>query len=125
MERKVYYKYMFIIGAIWNLAVAIPLLIISYFINPGLSTLGLIYYQGFLISIILFGIGYYIVGKDINKNHAIILLGIVGKILVFTFFLTYFLLGIMTIFEVSAATIDLIFACLFIEFLINFEKVES
>ncbi len=123
MERTIYYKYMFIIGAIWNLAVAIPLLIMSYFINLGLSTLGLIYYQGFLISIILFGIGYYIVGKDINKNHAIVLLGIVGKILVFTFFLAYFLLGIMTILEVIASTIDLIFACLFIEFLINFEKV--
>ena len=123
MERKVYYKYMFIVGAIWNLAVAISLLIMSYFINLGFSTLGLIYYQGFLNSVILFGIGYYIVGRDINKNHAIVLLGIAGKITVFTFFLAYFLLGIMTIFEVIAGTIDLIFACLFIEFLINFEKV--
>jgi len=125
LERTVYYKYMFIIGAIWNLGIAIPLLIMSYFVNLGLSTLGLIYYQGFLNSVILFGIGYYIVGRDINKNHAIVLLAIVGKIQVFTFFLAYFLLGIMTIFEVIAGTIDLIFACLFIEFLINFEKVKS
>ena len=123
MEKTVYYKYMFIIGAIWNLAVAIPLLIMSYIITTGLSTLGLIYYQAFLNSVILFGFGYYIVGRDINKNHGIVLLGIIGKILVFIFFLTYFILGIMTIFEVLAGTIDLIFACLFIEFLIKFEKV--
>jgi len=123
LEKTVYYKYMFIIGAIWNLAVAIPLLIMSYIITTGLSTLGLIYYQAFLNSVILFGFGYYIVGRDINKNHGIVLLGIIGKILVFIFFLTYFILGIMTIFEVLAGTIDLIFACLFIEFLIKFEKV--
>ena len=114
---------MFIIGAIWNLAAAISLLIMSYFINLGLSTLGLIYYQFFLNSVILFGIGYFIVGININKNHGIVLLGIVGKIGVFTYFLAYFILGIMTILLVIAGIIDLIFACLFVEFLLNFEKV--
>ncbi|MFX0187774.1 MAG: hypothetical protein ACFE8A_08565 [Candidatus Hodarchaeota archaeon] len=123
MEKKAYYKYMLIIGSIWNLALAVPILIMSFFISPGLSILGLLYYQAFLWAVILFGIGYGVVGLNIDNNHALIVLGVIGKILVFLYYMVYFLLGILDISYVMIGTGDLIFALLFIEFLINYKKL--
>jgi hypothetical protein len=123
MEKKTYYKYILIIGSIWNLALAIPILLMSFFINPGLSMLGLLYYQAFLWAVILFGIGYGVVGLNLDKNHAVIVLGVIGKILVFLYYLIYFLLGVLDITYVLVGTGDLIFAILFIEFLLNYKKL--
>ena len=123
MEKRVYYKYMFMIGSIWNLVLAIPILIMSFFINPGLSILGLLYYQAFLWAVILFGIGYGAVGLNIDKNHLIIVLGVIGKILVFVYYLLYFLIGILDISYVIVGTGDFIFNILFIEFLVNYKKL--
>jgi len=62
MDRKIDYKYLFIIRAIWNLVVSILMFILSFFVNPGLNELGLLFHRGFLHAVMLFGIGYYLVG---------------------------------------------------------------
>lgn len=123
MDRKIYYKYLFIIGAIWNLALSILMFILSFFVNPGLNEMGLLFHRGFLHAVMLFGIGYYLVGRNLEKNHAMVSMGMLGKILVFGYFLAYFIFGVVDITYFFTGIIDLIFAALFIEFLINFEKM--
>lgn len=95
MDRKIYYKYLFIIGAIWNLAISILMFILSFFVNPGLNESDLFIHRGFLNAVMLFGIGYYLVGRNLEKNHAMVSMGALGKILVFGYFLTYFIFGVV------------------------------
>ena len=125
MEKKDYYKYMFIIGAIWNLFLAVPMFTMSFFDASGFSGASLMYYQGFMMAVILFGIGYLIVGLNLDDNHAIILLGIIGKVLLFVFFLSYYLLGYIPFYTVIMGVVDLIFSILFIEFLMNYKKIQE
>ena len=90
---------MFVIGAIFALAVGIPIFILFLFYNPGLTPAGQLYNLFFRIATVLNGIGYYIVGRDINKNHGIVLLGIIGKIIIFIFFLVAFFQLLNLVFE--------------------------
>ncbi len=54
-------------------------------------------YRGFLLSILLFGVGYYLVSRDTSQNRGIVWLGAVGKVLVFGFFTDAFLEGHATV----------------------------
>ncbi len=115
--------YILIIGAIWNIIISLLIFLGSFFANPGLNELGLVYYQMFSMVVLLFGIGYYLVARDLENNHAIISLGVIGKILVFIFMLTYYILGVVDATSLVTGIIDFIFGILFIEFLVNFKKI--
>lgn len=123
LDKKKYYMYMLIIGAIWNIIISLLIFLGSFFANPGLNELGIVYYQMFSMVVLLFGIGYYLVGRDLENNHAIISLGVIGKILVFIFMLIYYILGVVDAISLFIGIIDFIFGILFIEFLINFTKI--
>ena len=125
LDKKKYYMYMLIIGAIWNIIISLLIFLGSFFANPGLNELGLVYYQMFSMVVLLFGIGYYLVGRDLENNHAVISLGVIGKILVFIFMLTYYILGVVDAMSLVIGIIDFIFAILFIEFLVNFKKIQK
>ena len=112
-----------LLQGLWNLIIGIPILILSYFTNPGLSLVGLLNYQLWFYAVILFGIGYYTVGKNIDKNHIVIALGATGKIIVFIHIIAYFLINVIDITYFIAGIGDLIFAILFIEFLVNYKKL--
>ena len=123
LDKKKYYMYMLIIGAIWNIIISLLIFLGSFFANPGLNELGIVYYQMFSMVVLLLGIGYYLVGRDLDNNHAIISLGVIGKILVFVFMLIYYILGVVDAISLFIGIIDFIFGILFIEFLINFTKI--
>jgi len=125
LDKKKYYMYMLIIGAIWNIIISLLIFLGSFFANPGLNELGLVYYQMFSMVVLLFGIGYYLVGRDLENNHAVISLGVIGKILVFIFMLTYYIMGVVDAMSLVIGIIDFIFAILFIEFLVNFKKIQK
>jgi hypothetical protein len=121
-----YYKKLFFIGALWNFGAAF----IFYFLHgPLFSFLGMqpvgdaMFVQLFSMAVLLFGVGYYWVSRDLNRNHGILKLGIAGKVIVFTI-LTYHLLfhGCIHWLLALAGVVDLIFAVLFIKFLMAFEK---
>ena len=118
MEKRVYYKYLFIIGAFWCWIGVIILLLI----NTGLSGETLVYFQTSLLAVIVMGIGYFMVGANLDKNHGIVIMGIIGKVLVFILTLTYYFLGVLNIEYVIIGTVDLIFAFLFLEFLVKGEE---
>ena len=70
----------------------------------------------------VFGIGYYWVSKDIHQNHAVVKMGIIGKIIVFVGLTADAVAGNISILLVGPGIIDLIFAILFIEFLSTAKK---
>ena len=118
---------MFIIGALWNLILGL-----MFFLFPALGDTvyditgtevppSLVFYHAFFGIVFIFGIGYYLVARDLDKNHAIVLLGAIAKTFVFLLFLIYFIIGDSNIVPVIFVIGDLIFACLFAEFLINYK----
>jgi len=129
MDKRDYYKYLFIIGAIWNWAASLPFILIVL-TNPNMLLAfgldvppSLIWVQIFLACVFLFGIGYFLVGREIEDNHAVALIGALAKIVVFIAFVYYFAIGDVPLFLVLLGTGDLIFAILFLEFLVNFDKL--
>ncbi len=90
MKNANYYKILFLIAGIWNLGVAIPCWIGSVFMPDVFfnifnmpSPASLFSFHAMFLFIIVFGIGYMTVSRDITKNHGIILIGLLGKILFF------------------------------------------
>jgi hypothetical protein len=73
--------------------------------------------------VIIMGIGYLIVGLNIDQNHWIVLMGIIGKLSVFVFFTIQYINGDIALLKLIIAIGDLIFAILFVEFLLNFKKL--
>ena len=122
MDKRVYYKWLFIIAAIHAWLLTVPSLILS-FIEPPFAQETLYYYQGSLVLVILFALGWFIVSIDIGKNHGIVLISIIAKLLVFIFFTAYYIQGLNTIIEFTIGICDLIFAILYIEFLVNYKKL--
>lgn len=129
MNKIKYYKYLFIISAFFNWANALSFFFLSVFDPSIFLTFGTLYpptlffLHALLGLIFTYGIGYYIVGRDINKNHGVVVLGVVSKLVFFSCCVIYFLLGDLAFIMVVFGSFDFIFACLFVEFLINFEKI--
>lgn len=132
MKNANYYKILFLIAGIWNLGVAIPCWIGSVFMPDVFfnifnmpSPASLLPFHAMFLFIIVFGIGYITVSRDITKNHGIILIGLLGKILFFIVCVIALSLNKANIMLLVTGIIDLIFAILFIEFLLKTKKVSS
>ncbi len=80
----------------------------------------LFWFHLFFGYIFIFGIGYLIVYQDITKNKGIVVLGISEKFLTFIGSLIYFVLGDINLLALLLVVTDLVYGCLFIEFLLNF-----
>ena len=66
--------------------------------------------------------GYYWVSSDINQNNALVKTGLISKALFFLIMLGYTISGDFNWLAMIPASIDLIFAMLFIEFLKNYKN---
>jgi len=111
----------FVAAAIFNFLVGLPLLLdptmvkllplpSGDFIWPRLA--------GALI--VMFGVGYWIVSTNLDRNRGIIGIGAAGKLLVVLILLIYWFKGTIGFWSFSVSIIDLIFAVLFIRFLTRF-----
>ena len=116
---------MFLIGAIWNW-VATSTFIFGYKILFPLFGMQLPVYPVFFLMFLglcfVFGIGYYWVSKDLTKNHDIVRLGIVGKLIVFVGLSWAGITGQVHFILIGPGIVDLVFAILFIEFLKTYKK---
>lgn len=128
MDKKTYYKFMFLISGLWNIAGGALLFILS-FTSPSVFELSatsephtLLFYHSMVALIISFGVGYYIVSKDIKKNEGVVIIGTLVKFLFFLANLVYFLMGDVNFNFVMIGLGDLFFVVLFIEFLMNKKK---
>ena len=69
--------------------------------------------------VFVFGLGYIIVSNDLNKNHDIVKLGALSKILAFLVIFHGCIINILPPILYIAAFIDLIWAAVFIYFIKN------
>ena len=124
-SRKRYHKTMFFIGALWNWGVSLLFISLSIadkqLLSPFLNRIpeSMVCFYAFLAAVFIFGLGYYWISKSVRRNRDIIKMGILGKIAVFTIFLTYTIFGEVTLLGLMAAIVDLVFAGLFVEVLIT------
>jgi hypothetical protein len=132
MGTSSYYKKLFFIAGLWNIVLAVPAWLGMIF-QPefasgifGMAPPAILFpYHAMFWLIISFGVGYLIVSRDITKNHGIVVIGILGKTL-------YFIDCVITLAMKQANLVlllvgmgDLIFACLFLEFLYTFSKKQQ
>ena len=119
MTRPSYYKWMFYVAAVFNWVMTAALLLgvnVILGISIPLDSLGR---QLVCLLIAVFGYGYYLVGRDITRNEGIVVLGIVGKVLIFVVFLANAIAGRLPYSILLPASGDLLFVILFFEFLLN------
>ncbi|MGC9778529.1 MAG: hypothetical protein HZR80_04745 [Candidatus Heimdallarchaeota archaeon] len=126
MNKAIYYKYMFMVAGIgYILAVLAPtvdtfLQIFVIYKKPEIY----IWLYSFLFLIINLGFMYFLVGLDITKNHLVVSAGILLKISLFMIYLIFFIMNLCGIPMLVVGAVDLVFAALFIEFFINFKKLD-
>jgi hypothetical protein len=78
-----FYRRMFLVGALWNVVGGLLIAVATSWV---FSMAGLhppdppVFYDAWLALAITFGIGYYMVYKDMYGNKGIVVLGIIGKL---------------------------------------------
>lgn len=118
---------LFLAAAAWNILVGAAALAfrpfaVELFYGPAALTddlLARLTWGDFWINVILLGLGYYIVSRDTSKNHGLVRLGILGKLGVAAIVTHRYLTGLARPALLLPAAVDLIFAILFITFLID------
>jgi hypothetical protein len=124
MKREKYYRSLFLIAALWAWLVSVPYIFIYRYTFP---LVGMKIPESpvwFLLSclcVATFGLGYFLVSRNIGKNQGIVIIGMVGKIMVFILFLFSTITGEISPLLMISASADLLFAVLFAEFLL-FDK---
>lgn len=116
---------MFFVAAFWNISIgliglscydfAIRMLFGAQAVTDNL--LALIFFRFFMIAVIIFGAGYYVVSRDLFANRAVIWMGLAAKLIIFFTFLYYYALGQAGWFSVFGSSGDFAFSILFIMFL--------
>ena len=128
MPKETYYKKMFFIGALWNWSVSLSFALGYKILFPlfGMELPNyLVFFMMFLGLVFVYGIGYFWVSRDINKNHDIVRMGIIGKLIVFVALLWAWVDGEVPVILVGAGIVDLIFTILFIIFLNTYKQMET
>ncbi len=125
MDRSLYYKRLFVVGAIWNWGAAILFFFASAMV---LAMLGMapVNYPGIMqlamALVFALGIGYYWVSKDITTNHDLVKVGVIAKVPAGSILVYYYLAGSFHPLLALCGAVDLLFAVLFIEFLLHMNK---
>ena len=129
MDKRKYYKIVFLSGSLWNITIAVIFTLLTLFALPLAATLfklaippSLVFICGFLALVFAIGIGLYTVSVDIDKNHGVVQMCAVEKYLVFIVFLIFFIMGDYNIGLFLPVVVDLIYGILFTEFLLNYKK---
>ena len=125
MSEK-FYKKVFLIGALWNVAGGAVIVLFTGWIFSSANLTPptpSVYYYSWIALFVTFGIGYYMVYQDMYGNKNLVILGIIGKL----GFAAVFLAGIaamsgqIPLFFLIPVIGDLVFVVLYGMFL-NFAK---
>jgi hypothetical protein len=97
IDKKDYYKYLFLTGAIWNIVLGIISILSPLFMTGSFTALGieeppsLMFYHLFFGVALVYGIGFYLLSTNLDQNHGIVILGVIGKLGCFSHLVTIFL----------------------------------
>jgi len=124
MSSKFFLK-TFLFASLWNVSIGLTGIFftdfsIGLFFGPDAVTAGFLaelFFRLFMIAVIIFGAGYYIVSRDITLNRGIVWMGLVSKLILFVVFLIYYITGSATIMALLAVTGDFLWSLIFILFL--------
>lgn len=120
-----FWQKMFFIGALWNISIGLIGLCFYNFAMRMLfgdqavtdNLLTLIFFRFFMLAVIIFGVGYYIVSRNLWANRAVVWMGLTAKLVIFFTFIYYYLRGQASWFSVFGSSGDFAFSILFILFL--------
>jgi hypothetical protein len=124
MQKANYYKNFFLISSLWNFAAGLLCWLGAIFMTDFLFDLfemplpdSLFPFHVMFFFVIMLGIGYYIVSRDISKNRGIVQIGMWAKTGFFLITLITVLINEANYLVALFGLVDLIFAVLFFEFL--------
>ncbi len=125
MQSDSFFSKMFFLAGLWNLGIGLIGLFftdfsVALFFGQNAVTanfLALVMFRLFMVAIIIFGIGYYIVSRALMLNRGIIWLGLVSKIILFVIFIFFFFTGKATLIAALALTGDFLWSLLFLLFI--------
>lgn len=120
-----FFTRMFVLAGMWNAGIGLTGLFftgfsISLFFGQRevfLDSAGLLMFRLFMVAVIIFGAGYYIVSRGLTLNRGIVCLGLASKIILFITFILLFIKGETTLLAALAVTGDFLWSLLFILFL--------
>jgi hypothetical protein len=126
-SRMRYYRRVFLAAAAWNAFAAGAVLFLltnrMFRMRLGISNpadpLSL---QLLASCLLLFGLGYYWVSRALSENHGLVKLGVIGKIVVFILFFGHALAETIPVTLAVPSVVDLLFAALFLEFLVHWGR---
>ena len=127
MDKNSYYKYLFLIAALWNWVIAIMFMLIPILSPSSAADFGTeipptwYFAEGFFWFVFLFGLLFYVTAKNLEKYHDLATIFVAEKVGIFIISLVFFLIGDINIDTLLITVGDLIFGILFLEFLIKFE----
>ncbi|MCK5841409.1 MAG: hypothetical protein KAH31_04530 [Candidatus Sabulitectum sp.] len=120
-----FYSRMFLLAALWNVIATVAGLAFYQFqlqLFFGSEAYTNCFYQALfyriaITAVLIFGIGYYMVSRQITANRGIVWLGALGKLSLFCAFTCFFISGKVTAIAFVLALGDLVWATLFLMFL--------
>jgi hypothetical protein len=126
---ETFYRRMFLVASVWNIGGGV---VIASFGGLIFSRVGLslpeppAYFHSWIALFMVFGVGYYMVYRDMYSNKNIVILGILGK-LGFAIIFAYNMIAYpnkIPLFFLAPLIGDLVFVALFLAFL-NFARKQA
>ncbi len=120
-----FYSKMFLVSALWNISASSGSMLLfdlhfKYFVgtdevmNNFYTSL---YGRIFLMFVFFFGVGYYIVSRDVTKNRGIVWMGALAKITLCIIYTYCYMIDRVTLIGFTMINIDFIWAMLYLLFL--------
>ncbi|MBN2157259.1 MAG: hypothetical protein JW776_14535 [Candidatus Lokiarchaeota archaeon] len=129
MNKKRYYKILFLSGAVWNLAVGTIFMVITIVaFNFGITLFNMtppdskVFIQGFLILVFAIGIGLLAVSFNPQQYYWMIFMFAFEKYAINIVVFVHYFMGEFNFLFVAMILVDLVYGILFTEFLIRYRK---
>jgi hypothetical protein len=128
------WRAMFVVAALWNAFIAAAILILpewsytqTYVTDAeGFTEAVRRLWMDFGLSVLIIGFGYYLVSRDLQRNHGLVIVGILAKLIVDVVGLTTrFFGGAARPLALFPAAVDLAFVILFALFLVRARKAPA
>ena len=128
MKISKYWSYAFYLVAVLNILGTLPGILnpaSGYLEFTGIESsdyYDLFFFRSLWIIVLLFGVGYFIVARNPEKNHAMLLVGGIGKLIFAIHVILAFLDDKVTGMALTAGIADLVWVAVFVVFLFKFGR---
>jgi hypothetical protein len=122
--RARYYRWLFVFAAVWNALSACAVLVLltnqEFRQDTGFpGSRDTISLELLASCLFVFGLGYYWVSRDLSRNRDLVKLGVIGKPLVTLVFFAHALAHEIPWVLTLPSVVDVLFAAMFLEFLVR------